>query len=57
LHFTPLLVFALSDIKVACHDAADSSTISRFAESTKKLIMQLQVRCTPFLLKKFSKLY
>jgi len=47
----------LSDIKMACHDAAGSSTISRSAESTKKLIMQLQVRRTPFLFKKFPKLY
>jgi len=47
----------LSDIKVACHDAADSSTISGSSELTKELIAQLQVRLTPFLSKKSPKLY
>jgi len=33
-----------SDIKVACHNAANSSTISVPAESMKEFVAQLQVR-------------
>jgi len=38
----------LSDIKIACHDAPDSSPISGSAELTKELIAQLQVCLTRF---------